>query len=83
MNLLFEKKQDRYADGTREHYISGMLFRTFAEVDLQQLYIIFKKIESRQRLDDIDIESVLSTYEGHTIFSIFADQINVFEKILM
>lgn len=82
MNLLFEKKQDRYADGTREHYISGMLFRTFAEVDLQQLYIIFKKIESRQRLDDIDIESVLSTYEGHTIFSIFADQINVFEKIL-
>lgn len=34
-------------------------------------------------MDDIDIESVLSTYEGHTIFSIFADQINVFEKILM
>ena len=36
-NLLFEKRQDRYNDGSVEFKISGMLFRTFSEMDLWQL----------------------------------------------
>lgn len=35
VNLHFEKKQDRYQDGTIEKSISGMLYRTFSEIDLQ------------------------------------------------
>mmetsp|Transcript_42077 Transcript_42077/g.55430 ORF Transcript_42077/g.55430 Transcript_42077/m.55430 type:complete len:159 (-) Transcript_42077:2279-2755(-) len=37
VNLLFEKKQDRYDDGSVEKMISGMLFRTFSEIDLFEL----------------------------------------------
>ena len=36
-NLLFEKRQDRFDDGEVEFKISGMLFRTFSEIDLWQL----------------------------------------------
>ena len=36
-NLLFEKQQRRYNDGTAKFKISGMLYRTFSEIDLQEL----------------------------------------------
>ena len=37
VNLLFEKVQNRYYNGTSEFTISGMLFRTFSEIDILQL----------------------------------------------
>ena len=30
----------------------------------------------------IDLETILSTYEGHTIFSIFWDSMSIYEQIL-
>ena len=59
-----------------------MLFRTFSEIDLEQLNSLIKAIKTRQKLPYIDLEAVLSTYEGHTIFSLFWDQIEVIEQIL-
>ena len=81
-NLVFQKRQDRYSDGTREHTISGMLFRTFSEIDLWQLNQLWEALESRSKLIPIDPQAILSTYEGHTIFSIFFDSIAVYELIL-
>ena len=45
-NLVFQKRQDRYSDGTREHTISGMLFRTFSEIDLWQLNQLWEALEN-------------------------------------
>jgi len=59
-----------------------MLFRTFSEVDLKQLEKIYEEIDSRQKLSKIDTETILCMYEGHTIFSIFFDKIEVYEQIL-
>ena len=59
-----------------------MLFRTFSEIDLEQLNTTFNEINKRQKLTAIDKESILCTYEGHTIFSIFWDNISVYEQIL-
>lgn len=39
-------------------------------------------MEKRTRIETIDTQSILSTYEGHTIFSIFWDSIRVYEQIL-
>ena len=44
--------------------------------------MIFEQLRNRQKISRIDLESIYSTYEGHTIFSIFWDQISVFEQIL-
>ena len=78
-NLVFKKQQDRYTDGKRKTRILGMLFRTFSEIDLEQLNLIVVQLKNRQKISTIDLESIYSTYEGHTIFSIFWDQITVYE----
>lgn len=56
-----------------------MLYRTFSEVDLQELSKIQEALDARQKIPDIDLDTILSTYEGHTIFSIFFDNIAVYE----
>ena len=57
----------------------GMLFRTFSEIDLQQLLSVYEAIDSNKKIDQIDPESILCTFEGHTIFSIFWDKEQVNE----
>ena len=53
-NLLFERYQSRYVDKT-ENKISGMLYRTFSEMDLGQLTQISQAVEKRMKIDYIDI----------------------------
>ena len=55
--------------------IIGMLYRTFSEIDLDQLLKVFSAIDSEIKIDKIDPETILCTYEGHTVFSIFSDYI--------
>ena len=52
-----------------------MLFRTFSEIDLWQLDTVMKAVDKNQKINQIDPESIVCTYEGHTIFSIFFDRI--------
>jgi len=83
VNLLFEKKQERFIEnGKRKYYISGMLYRTFSEIDLYELTQISKSVDSHSKIAWIDPQSILCTYEGHTIFSIFFDTIAVYEQII-
>ena len=44
---MFWRTQNRYLNGKREIQISGMLFRTFSEIDLLQLDFMMKQIDSR------------------------------------
>ena len=80
MNLLFEKRQDRYDYGGVDFYISGMLFRTFSEIDLNELLQVC--VSLKKRMPKIDQETIVCTFEGHTIFSIFQEHIAVYEQIL-
>ena len=73
VNLSFLKIQDRYQGDPPEFSISGMLFRTFSEIDLFEISEIFGSIKEKTKIRDIDPETFLCTYEGHTIFSIFFD----------
>ena len=50
---------------------SGTIFRTFSEVELLELKDITYALEEKFDIGYIDLETILSTYEGHTIFSIF------------
>ena len=50
-------------------------------MDLYELNQIVKNIEGRQRMSYIDPEAIVSSYQGHTIFSIFFDRIDVYEQI--
>ena len=60
---------------------SGMLFRTFSELDLEQLHSVSQAIQQKLIISEIDPESVVCAYEGHTIFSIFWDNKKVYELI--
>jgi hypothetical protein len=59
-----------------------MLYRTFTDIDLNELVQIIKSVEARSKIAQIDPQSFLCTYEGHTIFSIFFDTIAVYEQII-
>ena len=58
---------------------SGMLYRTFTELDLLELQAIDKRVHSGLQLQEIDQDTITNTFNGHTIFSIFFDQIVVYE----
>lgn len=80
VNLLFQKKQSRMYN-RRSLYISGMLYRTFSEIDLFALKEISNSVNARQKFPKTDHHAYLCTYEGHTVFSIFFDTISVYEEI--
>ena len=42
---------------------------------------INKALEGRKKLSDIDLTTVIATFGGNTIFSIYYEEIQVFEKI--
>ena len=71
VNLFFERVQDRYDDGTVETKISGMIFRTYSAMDLFELKRISTAVLSNHKIPEIDMNSIVSNYSGHTIFSIF------------
>ena len=58
-----------------------MVFRTYSELDLYELQQINNQIKESIKIPDIDLESILSVYEGNTIFSIYFDQIQVYEQL--
>ena len=54
VDLLFERKQYR-KDGNINYDISGMLFRTFSEIDLFELKKVSEAILQRKRMPSIDM----------------------------
>ena len=59
-----------------------MIYRTYCELDLLELKRIDESIDERTGvLQEIDPETILSIYEGRTIFSIYFDTILVYEQL--
>ena len=74
-NEFISKKRD----STKTY--TGMVYRTYSEVDLLEIQDIKNTLEKKEDMIYIDMETILSTYEGHTIFSIFQHYFEVYEKI--
>ena len=60
------------------------MFRTYTELDLYELQAINKDIDEKlgRISQEIDPETILCTFDGHTIFSIYFDNIEVYEQIV-
>ena len=59
-----------------------MVFRTHSELDLYELEEINTQLKEKSgKLPDIDPEAILGVYEGQTIFSIYFDDIQVYEQL--
>ena len=70
-NLLFKRVLSLYHDNTKKVYNYGSLYRTHTETDLYELQQISDALVNNQKLPEIDRETILCTFAGHTIFSIF------------
>lgn len=57
------------------------ILNSFSEIDLHELLNIVKAITQSKRIPDIDKQTILCNFQGHTIFSIFFDHIKVYEAI--
>ena len=51
----------------------GIIYQTYSEIELLDLTLIKTAVINKEPLSFIDFSTILSTFEGHTIFSIFAD----------
>ena len=81
VNLMYQKRQIRYLDGSKRDFITGMLFRSYSEVDIFELKTISQALHNRLKIPEVDLESILGYFEGHSIFSIFQDEIEVYEHL--
>jgi len=79
--MLFEKSSEA-KDGEKSEANSGRLYRGFAEIDIFALKEIFNHMKDGHKIPHIDPQAFLSIYEGHTVFSIFFDYIDMYEHIL-
>ena len=62
---------------------SGKLYRTCSELDLLELAQLNQQLDRRtQKLRDIDPNTILGTFGGHTIFSLYSDEISVYRLLL-
>ena len=58
------------------------IFKKCAEIDLQELHRIQSKLTGQSKLDKIDMQTALSTFGEHTVFSIFAQSVKFHEQML-
>lgn len=72
------RKNFNWADTERNNVCKGV-FRMYAEVDLQELARIMKRVVSNNKIQNIDMQTALSTFKGHTMFSIFCNSVSVHE----
>jgi len=59
------------------------MFRSHAEADIVELQRISDILKNKKRLDNIDIQTALSIFDGHSIFSIFSREEKFHEQILL
>ena len=60
---------------------SGVIYQTYAEIDVCMLQQINSALAQRTKLPDISDKSLVSTFEGHTMFSLYYEDIRVYEQI--
>ena len=58
------------------------IFKKYAEIDLIELKRIQDKIDKHGRLDNIDFQTILGTFKGHSAFSIFSESEKFHEQML-
>ena len=58
-----------------------MLYRSFSEVDLFELKGISQALLTRAKIPEIDLDTINCVFEGHSIFSIFQDEQDIYEQI--
>ena len=71
--------KEEWDDSKYINKIEALLYRTYSELDLLQLKAINEALQARAKLPDIDPATILSTFEGHTIFSIYYEDVRVYE----
>ena len=78
--LCFSKKRTdmRLQDEVRDQ-ISGQLYRTYTELDLHELKHINKALVTQKAIPTIDLTTIMSTFDGHSLFSIYYDDVRVLE----
>ena len=69
-------------DGSKSMFYQGILFRTYSELDLFEMERINDCIRKKEQIQSIDQEFMLSVFEGHTVFSIYFDQIRVYDAVV-
>jgi hypothetical protein len=77
LKTLLERVQTK---GYAKTY-TGAVYRTYSMIDLFDLLYVKEHVTKREEFY-IETSTILSTYAGHTIFSLFLEHDQVYEQIL-
>ena len=61
------------------------LFKTYSELNFEEINVICEDLNARKSIQKFDLEAILCTYKGQSIFSM-QEQVNLYatiEKVLM
>ena len=77
--IQFDTKTDQEGNSMKSYF--RQVFRTHTELDLHQLKSINKQLEEGKadHIQEIDLETIVSMFGGHTIFSMYSDEMLVCE----
>ena len=75
-SLIFHREQTK-----KRTIFTGKVYRTCTELDFLELVSVNRFIDRNMKIKEIDPDTILSTFGGHTVFSLYSDEINVFKSI--
>jgi len=58
---------------------TGKVYRTCTELDMLELVQINRVLDRNVKLGNINPETILSQFGGHTIFSLYSDELEVYK----
>ena len=58
------------------------LYRSFCEIDLQEVKRIQQTLQQKRKFKSFDIKALFASFGGHSIFSLFEGEIMLFRAIL-
>ena len=65
----------------RANRFQSRIYRTCTEIDLHEVDHANKWLQANKPLPEIDPETILCNFDGHTIFSIFFEHIKMFDAV--
>jgi len=58
------------------------IFRPYCEADVNELKRISDVLKNKKRIDNVDLQTAVSVFRSHTMFTIFENEDKLFDQIL-
>jgi hypothetical protein len=70
------------ASKAKEYRLNGYLSMTYSVTDLHGIMDMIQSFQRNKKVNAVDMQSVVGTFSGHTVFSLLEDKEKIIESII-